>query len=127
MFYMPKNRKDFCFCLFFIFYSCGLHILHLFLLLDMLHLCKNQLQRLAQRRNIQLPVYSCARDGPPHALRFKATVTVGEQTFESPEFFRTIKEAEHAIAKVALMSLSEGVQEVTLFNWILTLIAALWF
>lgn len=94
------------------------HVLHLFLLLDMLHLCKNQLHGLAQRRNMQPPLYSCVRDGPPHSLRFKAKVSVGGQTFESPDFFRTLREAEHAAAKAALMELSAGVQEVTMFNWV---------
>eukprot|EP00268_Persea_americana_P053538 TRINITY_DN6065_c0_g1_i15.p1 TRINITY_DN6065_c0_g1~~TRINITY_DN6065_c0_g1_i15.p1 ORF type:complete len:479 (+),score=95.95 TRINITY_DN6065_c0_g1_i15:524-1960(+) len=78
---------------------------------DMLHLCKNQLHGLAQRRNMQPPLYSCVRDGPPHSLRFKGKVSVGGQTFESPDFFRTLREAEHAAAKAALMELSAGVQE----------------
>ncbi|XXG42584.1 hypothetical protein AAC387_Pa01g2825 [Persea americana] len=78
---------------------------------DMLHLCKNQLHGLAQRRNMQPPLYSCVRDGPPHSLRFKGKVSVGGQTFESSDFFRTLREAEHAAAKAALMELSAGVQE----------------
>lgn len=98
--------------------SCIHAILHLFLLLDMLHLCKNQLHGLAQRRNMQPPLYSCTRDGPPHAYRFKAKVSVGGQTFESPDFFRTLREAEHAAAKAALMELSAGGQEVNMVNWV---------
>ncbi|XP_042511822.1 double-stranded RNA-binding protein 1-like [Macadamia integrifolia] len=69
-------------------------------------LYKNQLQSYAQRRNISLPTYSCVREGLAHALRFKATVTIDGQTFESPECFQTLKEAEHAAAKAALMTLS---------------------
>lgn len=57
-------------------------------------------------------MYSCEREGPPHASRFKCKVTIGGQTFECQEFFPTLKEAEHGAAKVALMSLSsDAVQE----------------
>ncbi|CAB4273458.1 unnamed protein product [Prunus armeniaca] len=79
---------------------------------DIQHLYKNQLQTYAQKRNLLLPVYSCEREGLPHANRFKCTVTVDEHTYEGPEFLPTMKEAEHAVAKVALMSLlPNGVQE----------------
>ncbi|KAL6202702.1 hypothetical protein ACLB2K_026407 [Fragaria x ananassa] len=37
---------------------------------------KNQLQYYAQKRNLILPVYSCEREGPPHATRFKCTITI---------------------------------------------------
>ncbi|XP_077247713.1 double-stranded RNA-binding protein 1-like [Tasmannia lanceolata] len=77
---------------------------------EMHSLYKNQLQSLAQRRNLSLPVYDHAHDGP-YAFRYKATVTVGGQKFESPQFFRTLREAEFAAAKVAMTSLSLGVQE----------------
>lgn len=73
---------------------------------DVPYIYKNQLQAYAQKRNLNLPFYSCVREGSPHSLRFKATVTVDGQTFESPMFFRTLKEAEHAAAKAALCSLS---------------------
>ncbi|KAL5547225.1 hypothetical protein UlMin_006912 [Ulmus minor] len=69
-------------------------------------LYKNELQMYAQKRNLVLPVYSCEREGPPHASRFRSRVTIGGQTYESPEFFPTLKEAEHAAARVALMSFS---------------------
>ncbi|MCL7041201.1 hypothetical protein MKW94_007553 [Papaver nudicaule] len=72
---------------------------------DLLYLHKNQLQIYAQKRNLNLPVYSCVREGPPHNSHFKAMVTVDGQTFESPEFCRTLKEAEHAASRVALTSL----------------------
>ncbi|KAI3889111.1 hypothetical protein MKX03_004274 [Papaver bracteatum] len=66
---------------------------------------KNQLQIYAQKRKLNLPTYSYVREGPPHNVRCKAMVTVDGQTFESPEFFRTQKEAEHAASRVALESL----------------------
>ncbi|KAI9185326.1 hypothetical protein LWI28_006210 [Acer negundo] len=73
---------------------------------------KSQLQSYVQKRNLALPIYSCERVGPPHAMRFKCKVTVTGQTYECSTFFPTLKEAEHGAAKVALMSLpSEGVQE----------------
>ncbi|KAK7267034.1 hypothetical protein RIF29_19698 [Crotalaria pallida] len=72
----------------------------------MLHLYKNKLQNYAHKRNLTLPVYSSEFEGPPHALRFKCKVTIGGQTFESPKFFAKLKDAEHAAAEVALMSLS---------------------
>ncbi|BFG25158.1 hypothetical protein CerSpe_114330 [Prunus speciosa] len=79
---------------------------------DIQHLYKNQLQTYAQKRNLLLPVYSCEREGPPHACRFKCRVTVDEHTYEGQEFLPTMKEAEHAVAKVALMSLlPNGIQE----------------
>ncbi|XVF42587.1 hypothetical protein PTKIN_Ptkin01aG0375900 [Pterospermum kingtungense] len=73
---------------------------------DMQHLYKNLLQNFAQKRNLGQPVYSCEFEGPPHACRFKCKVTVNEKTYESLEFFPTIKEAEHAAARIALSSLS---------------------
>ncbi|XP_044482533.1 double-stranded RNA-binding protein 1-like isoform X2 [Mangifera indica] len=79
---------------------------------DTVNLYKNQLQIYAQKRNLAFPMYSCEREGPPHASRFKCKVTIGGQTFECQEFFPTLKEAEHGAAKVALMSLSsDAVQE----------------
>ncbi|KAL7003397.1 HLA class II histocompatibility antigen, DR beta 4 chain [Sarracenia purpurea var. burkii] len=50
--------------------------------------------------------YSCESEGPSHASRFKSKVTIDGITDESPEFFSTIKEAKHAVAKVAWESLS---------------------
>ncbi|KAI5063069.1 hypothetical protein GOP47_0021616 [Adiantum capillus-veneris] len=68
---------------------------------------KNQLQELAQRSNANLPAYSCIREGPDHAPRFKATVNFNGELFESPEFFSTLRQAEHAAAEVALNLLSK--------------------
>ncbi|KAL5725317.1 hypothetical protein ACHQM5_008473 [Ranunculus cassubicifolius] len=79
---------------------------------DVNHVYKSQLQNYAQKKSLGFPVYSHVREGSPPALRFKATVNVDGRTFESPEFFRTLKEAEHAAAKAAFSSLStNGIQE----------------
>lgn len=68
---------------------------------------KNQLQELAQRSCFNLPSYSCIREGPDHAPRFKATVKFNGETFESPTFCSTLRQAEHAAAEVALNTLAE--------------------
>lgn len=79
------------------------------------HLHKNQLQIYTQKKNLELPLYSCEWEGPPHNRRFIGRVTVSGQTYESPGFFPTLKEAENAAAKLALMSLSpDGIQDVSL-------------
>uniref|UniRef100_A0A5B7AYU8 Putative double-stranded RNA-binding protein 2 n=1 Tax=Davidia involucrata TaxID=16924 RepID=A0A5B7AYU8_DAVIN len=67
---------------------------------------KNQLQELAQRSCFNLPSYSCIREGPDHAPRFKATVNFNGETFESPTFCSTLRQAEHAAAEVALNTLA---------------------
>lgn len=68
---------------------------------------KNQLQELAQRSCFNLPSYACIREGPDHAPRFKATVAFNGETFESPNFCSTLRQAEHAAAEVALNTLSK--------------------
>ncbi|XP_010532195.1 PREDICTED: double-stranded RNA-binding protein 2-like isoform X2 [Tarenaya hassleriana] len=68
---------------------------------------KNQLQELAQRSCFNFPSYSCIREGPDHAPRFKATVNFNGETFESPTFCSTLRQAEHAAAEVALNTLAE--------------------
>lgn len=68
---------------------------------------KNQLQELAQRSCFNLPSYSCIREGPDHAPRFKAKVSFNGEAFESPNFFSTLRQAEHASAEVALKTLSQ--------------------
>lgn len=68
---------------------------------------KNQLQELAQRSCFNLPSYACVREGPDHAPRFKATVTFNGESFESPTFCSTLRQAEHAAAEVALNTLSK--------------------
>lgn len=67
---------------------------------------KNQLQELAQRSCFNLPSYTCIREGPDHAPRFKATVNFNSEIFESPSFCTTLRQAEHSAAEVALTSLS---------------------
>ena len=67
---------------------------------------KNQLQELAQRSCFNLPSYSCIREGPDHAPRFKATVNFNGEAFESPLFCSTLRLAEHAAAEVALNTLA---------------------
>ncbi|KAF9593677.1 hypothetical protein IFM89_024494 [Coptis chinensis] len=86
--------------------------------MDVQYLYKSQLQNYAQKRGLSVPVYSCVREGSPHALRFKAMVTVDGQTFECPTFCRTVREAEHAAAKIALSSLSkdDGIQEASFMS-----------
>ncbi|KAM7273176.1 hypothetical protein ACFE04_027840 [Oxalis oulophora] len=73
---------------------------------------KNHLQVYAQKRSLALPEYATEREGPPHACRFKSKVTVHGQTFETPDFFSTLKEAENAAATLAVSALlPEGVNE----------------
>ncbi|XP_052185908.1 double-stranded RNA-binding protein 4-like [Diospyros lotus] len=72
---------------------------------DMQHGYKNLLQKYTQMRNLNQPAYSCERKGPPHACRFNSKVTVDGKSYESPEFFSTIKEAEQSAAQVACESL----------------------
>jgi dsRNA-specific ribonuclease len=68
---------------------------------------KSQLQIYAQKRHKVLPSYDTIQIGPPQAILFKSTVTLDGQTFESPQDYRTVKEAEFAAARVALMSLPQ--------------------
>lgn len=68
---------------------------------------KNQLQELAQRSCFNLPSYACIREGPDHAPRFKASVNFNGEIFESPTFFSTLRQAEHAAAEVALNTLAD--------------------
>ncbi|KAK6137964.1 hypothetical protein DH2020_028290 [Rehmannia glutinosa] len=67
---------------------------------------KNQLQELAQRSCFNLPSYTCIREGPDHAPRFKAAVNFNGDTFESPSYCSTLRQAEHSAAEVALNALS---------------------
>lgn len=74
--------------------------------LQLVEMYKNQLQELAQRSCFNLPSYTCIREGPDHAPRFKAVVNFNGDSFESPNYFSTLRQAEHAAAEVALCSLS---------------------
>ncbi|KAH7659873.1 Double-stranded RNA-binding domain-containing protein [Dioscorea alata] len=73
---------------------------------------KCELLRLAQTKMLDPPTYDSIREGPPHALQFKAIVTVDGQKFVSPQFFGTLKEAEHSAAKIAIQSWSSGENKV---------------
>lgn len=70
------------------------------------HVYKSQLQSYALKQNMDLPIYAAERQGPAHAPLFRCRVTVCGQTFQSHEFFPTLRAAEHAAAKVALASLT---------------------
>lgn len=77
------------------------------------HKYKMQLQNYAQSKTLDPPLYSSKSEGPPHALQFQGTVTIDGHSFDSPGHFRTLKEAEHVAARVALMSLSsDSFQEI---------------
>ncbi|XVF56837.1 hypothetical protein PTKIN_Ptkin06aG0152200 [Pterospermum kingtungense] len=78
---------------------------------DVQHLYKNLLQDFSQKGNLSRPLYACEIVGPPHASRFRCKVTSNEKTYESLEFFPTLKQAEHAAAKIALSCLSPGAFE----------------
>ncbi|XP_052199350.1 double-stranded RNA-binding protein 6-like [Diospyros lotus] len=67
---------------------------------------KNQLQELAQRSCFNLPSYTHVKEGPDHVPRFKATVNFNGETFVSPSFCSTLRQAEHAAAEVALGALA---------------------
>ncbi|KAI3967146.1 hypothetical protein MKX01_028768, partial [Papaver californicum] len=67
---------------------------------------KNQLQELAQRSCFNLPSYTCIREGPDHAPRFKAMVNFNGEVFEGPCNCTTLRQAEHSAAEVALNTLS---------------------
>lgn len=75
-------------------------------LIERVKMYKNQLQELAQRSCFNLPSYTCLREGPDHAPRFKATVNFNGETFETPHYCSTLRQAEHSAAEVALNSLS---------------------
>ncbi|XP_048633459.1 double-stranded RNA-binding protein 5 isoform X3 [Brassica napus] len=70
---------------------------------------KNQLQELAQRSCFSLPSYTCIREGPDHAPRFKASVNFNGEIFKSPTYCSTLRQAEHAAAEVSLNVLSSRV------------------
>ncbi|KAL3613117.1 HLA class II histocompatibility antigen, DR beta 4 chain [Castilleja foliolosa] len=79
-----------------------------------LHMYKNQLQQYCQKKNFDHPVYKTVAEGPPHSCRFKSSVVVRAKTYETLEFFTTLKEAEQAAARVACQMLKvDAAQEVT--------------
>ncbi|KAL6559058.1 HLA class II histocompatibility antigen, DR beta 4 chain [Orobanche hederae] len=76
---------------------------------DTLHMYKNQLQQFAQKKNFGLPKYTTEAEGPPHARRYKSSVSLDGKSYETVEYFPTMKEAEQAVAKVACQMLSVNV------------------
>ncbi|KAL7096392.1 hypothetical protein ACP275_10G076500 [Erythranthe tilingii] len=76
---------------------------------DAVSMYKNQLQQYGQKQNIGFPVYSSESEGPPHSRRFRSRVSLNGKSYETVEFFPTLKEAEQAAAKVACQELSLNV------------------
>ncbi|CAJ2668569.1 unnamed protein product [Trifolium pratense] len=68
-------------------------------------LSKNHLNNYARKNNLDPPVYKTIAEGLPHDIHYKATVFIDGKSFESPTFFNTIRDAEQAAAKIALMEL----------------------
>ncbi|KAH7405171.1 hypothetical protein KP509_15G059600 [Ceratopteris richardii] len=66
---------------------------------------KSQLQEFAQKGGWTAPVYDVTKEGPSHQPRYKAVVTVNDESFESPGVYGNLKKAEHAAAEVALKEL----------------------
>jgi len=72
---------------------------------------KTRLQELAARKYEVLPEYEVVDDGPDHAKRFFAAVTVGDQRFGGGEG-RSKKQAEQAAARLAWEALKQlGAEE----------------
>nr|XP_027124795.1 double-stranded RNA-binding protein 4-like [Coffea arabica] len=67
---------------------------------------KRKLQKYAQTKKLDLPLYRTKRVEQSDALCFTAKVLVGEDIFESPGFYETTKDAEDAAAQAALTSLT---------------------
>lgn len=79
---------------------------------EILHTFKNRLQHFTQKHNLSMPAYCSEFEGPPHARRFRSKVIIADKTYQSSQFFPTLKEAEHAAAKVAFETLShDDIQE----------------
>jgi ribonuclease-3 len=71
---------------------------------------KTRLQELAARELESLPSYTVLDEGPDHAKRFYATVTVGASTYGAGEG-RSKKQAEQAAARVAWETIRAGAAE----------------
>ncbi|XP_072994230.1 uncharacterized protein [Typha latifolia] len=67
---------------------------------------KNRLQEYTQRSCIPMPIYQTVNEGHPHAPKFRSTVLVDGETFQSPRTFAHRKEAEQDVAKLALEAIS---------------------
>ncbi|KAK3199385.1 hypothetical protein Dsin_022800 [Dipteronia sinensis] len=63
-------------------------------------------------KKIDSPAYTGTVEGPAHTPCFKVRVTVYGHAFESPDFFKSRRAAEHAAVNVALISFPfDGFQE----------------
>ena len=80
---------------------------------------KNQLGEYAQKAGLRVPTYQVIKEGPPHDPKYKATVFVGDQIYESPTSFGNLKKAEHAAAEVALNALGTKLSLVIFFSFFL--------
>ncbi|XP_057432681.1 double-stranded RNA-binding protein 1-like [Lotus japonicus] len=67
---------------------------------------KSHLQNYARGKNLDPPIFTVKTVGLSHDTHFKATVVVDGKSFESPALSKTIKGAQQATSKMALMSLS---------------------
>jgi len=64
---------------------------------------KPQHQNYARKNNLESPVFTIEAKGPPHDIRYKATVVVEGKSFESPTVFDTKEEAEQTALQIVDM------------------------
>ncbi|KAL8524591.1 hypothetical protein ACS0TY_014262 [Phlomoides rotata] len=62
---------------------------------------KSRLQELCQKNKVGVPEYTTRNNGSSHVPRFTATVTVKGKVFETPEEFKSKKEAQNTAARIA--------------------------
>ncbi|KAL8483846.1 hypothetical protein ACS0TY_026511 [Phlomoides rotata] len=62
---------------------------------------KSKLQELCQKNKWELPKYTTGINVPCQVPLFTATVTVQGQAFETPEDFKSVKEAQNTAARIA--------------------------
>lgn len=67
---------------------------------------KTKLQELCHQRVWNLPVYTTAKQGLDHNPRFQATVTVNDQSFTTPDLYKSSKEAQNDAARIAFQHFS---------------------
>ena len=73
---------------------------------DKVPIFKNQLIEYAQKSGLPSPVYNIIKEGPEHERRYKATVVIDNETYESPTYYLNLKKAEHGAAEVALAAIA---------------------
>ncbi|XP_058091759.1 double-stranded RNA-binding protein 4-like isoform X2 [Magnolia sinica] len=71
---------------------------------------KNRLQEYAQRLALQFPIYHSINEGFPHAPKFRASVVVDGEEYESTQTFPHQKDAEQDVAKIALESIFKRIK-----------------